>query len=232
MTDSRVPRTRGIRTGKLQALHVVGIELKIINFGILIDARRGHALGQGDIALLQTPPQQDLGPGLSVFLAQGLQNLFVGALTADDGAVGLEGDVALLAPLDDVVAGQPGVDLPLADVDGAAVAGRLDVLLELVEVVDAVVGHADGPDAAGLLRLNQRLPRAQPPFLAPVRRVDQIQVDVAQARLGERRLDRLLCVLVPHRLGRHFAREEDLRPRQPGLGHRARARRFVAVRPR
>ena len=67
--------------------------------------------------------------------------------------------------LGNVVAGAPGVDLPLADAQHAALARAtplglelLDVLLELVEVVHAVVGDADAADLALLDALDQAAP--------------------------------------------------------------------------
>ena len=58
-----------------------------------------------------------------------LESWFLASLTSDDRAVGLDDDIALLRPLDNVIPGKPGMNLPLADVDLGAITRRLDVLL-------------------------------------------------------------------------------------------------------
>lgn len=123
MTNSGIPSAGSIRVWKVQALHILGIELEIVDLGVLVDAGGRDALGQRDITLLQTPSQQDLSPRFTVFLAQRRQDLFVGPLAAHNGTVGLDDDVSLLRPLDDVVTRQPRVDLPLTDVDLTPVTG-------------------------------------------------------------------------------------------------------------
>lgn len=166
-----------------------------------------------------------------MLLGQGLEDRFLGTLPSDDGTVGLDHDVSSLGPLDDVVTGQPRVYLPLADVDRAPDAGGLYVVLELVQVVDAVVGDADGADPALLLGLGEGPPGAAPGLLPAVGGVDQVQVDVVEARLEEGRLDGFLGLLVAHGPRRDFAREEDLLPLQTRRPDRVGARLFVAVRP-
>lgn len=54
----------------------------------------------------------------------------------------LDHDIALLQPINDIPPVAPRVNLVLAHVDLAA-SGLVDVLLEFVKVVDAVVGDSD-----------------------------------------------------------------------------------------
>jgi hypothetical protein len=106
------------------------------------------------------------------------QHGVVGALAAHERAVGLDHHVAGAAPGHDIVAGQPRVDLPLADGEGAAGVGAvgafegLYVRFELVEVVEAVVGDAEGADAARLLGRDERVPGAEAGAAAAVGGVD------------------------------------------------------------
>ncbi len=91
-------------------------------------------------------------------------------------------NIALLAPADNVRPLKPRVQLPLAHADdaAAALAARAlelaDVLLELVEVVHAVVRHADRAHLARLLRLDERAPGAAARLFAAVRRMDQVSL--------------------------------------------------------
>jgi hypothetical protein len=70
------------------------------------------------------------------------------------------------------------MQLPLSDADLASFAlavllfELLDVRFELVEMVDSVVGDADGSDLACLLRFNESAPAAFSGFDATVRGVD------------------------------------------------------------
>jgi hypothetical protein len=77
-----------------------------------------------------------------MFLLELLQHRFLTPGTSDDGAVSFDNDIVFLCPLDDVVAREPRVDFPLADVDLGAVAGRIDVLLEFIEMVDTEIRDA------------------------------------------------------------------------------------------
>jgi len=111
------------------------------------------------------------------------------------------------------------VHLPLPDGDDAALAlaaalglELADVRLELVEMVHAVVGHADGAHLARLDGLDERPPRALAVLGPAVRRVDEHQVEVVEPRLGERRVHELVRVVVPERelAHRHLCGEEDV----------------------
>lgn len=59
--------------------------------------------------------------------------------------VGLNNDVALLQPLDDVPTVTPWVDLVLPNID-LATARAVDVLIKFIEMVDSVVRHTNRAD--------------------------------------------------------------------------------------
>jgi len=110
------------------------------------------------------------------------QDGVVRSLAAHQRAVGLDHHVAGAAPRHDVLAGEPGVDLPLADGEDAAGTGAvgafevLDVRFELVEVVEAVVGDAEGADEAGFLGGDEHVPGFEAGGAAAVGGVDQVEV--------------------------------------------------------
>ena len=122
--------------------------------------------------LLQAPPEQDLSRSLAVLLHQVLQRRLIHAGGLDQRRVGLDHHVALPEPLAEVGSSAPRVQFILADGDLTA-AALLDVVLEFLEVADAVVGNSDRTNSACLLSLDQDLPRAQTALSATVGTVDQ-----------------------------------------------------------
>lgn len=200
--NSRIPSTRTI-LARRQLLNLLLGQLKIKNFRILLDPARRNTLHQRNKPLLQTPPQQDLRLRLAILVRHGANLGIAKALAAHNRAVRLDGDVARATPLHDVIARQPGVNLPLADGQDAAFTAAalglelLDVGLELVEVVHAVVGDADGADLAGVDALDEGLPRALAVLGAAVGGVDEDQVEVRQLRLLQGDVDEVERVLVP-----------------------------------
>lgn len=163
-----------------------------------------------------------------MLLGQVLQHGLVHALGLDERRVGLDDDVALLEPLDDVLSGAPGVDLVLADIDLTA-DSAVDVRLELIQVLHAVVGDTDGADLSGLLCLHQGSPGALTVCLRAARGVDQhptpvsaipepdvgssernLQVNVVEPGVLQRRLNSSLGLLVSHRSDGDLGGVEDL----------------------
>ena len=220
--DGRVPADRLV-LGRLQLLDVLGRQREVVDLSVLLDALGRDALGQWDVALLQGPPDEDLSLGLAVLVGQLLEHRLAPPLAADQGAVGLDGHAPLLAPLCDVVPRAPGVDLPLAHAQHAALARAaplglelLDVLLQLVEVVHAVVGHADVADLALLDALDQAAPGVLAGLGAAVGRVQQHQVDVLEPGDLEGLVDLVLGVLVGQGAAGDLGGEEDLVTRDGG----------------
>lgn len=122
--------------------------------------------------LLQAPSQKNLCRGLAVLLRQCLQYRLIHALGLHQRRVGLHHNIALLQPRGDVLAMAPRVNLVLADIDLAADAA-VNVLLELIEMVNTVVGDANGADFSGLLRFDESPPGACASLLSSVWGVDQ-----------------------------------------------------------
>lgn len=75
------------------------------------------------------------------------------------------------------------MDLILAD-GNLTTAAVLDVLLELFEMSDAVVGYTEGADLARLLGFDESTPRAKTSLLTTVRSVDQDAVRVREQFLA------------------------------------------------
>lgn len=107
-----------------------------------------------------------------MLLNQVLQCRLVHPLGSDKGSICLHDNVTLLKPLHDIVPGQPGVDLILADVD-LTTDSAVDVFLKLLKVVDSEVGDSDRAHLTGLLGFDKRLPGAQASLLSAVGGMDQ-----------------------------------------------------------
>jgi hypothetical protein len=122
--------------------------------------------------LLQAPADQNLSLSLGVLLSKFLQNWLLHARRLHEGGVCLDNDVALLQPLRNIVTRAPRVNLILAD-SNLPTASTFDVLFQLLEVLDTIVGHTQRPNVACLLGLHKCAPCAEAVLLAAVRRVDQ-----------------------------------------------------------
>lgn len=89
-----------------------------------------------------------------MFLPQGLQNRLVEPIPMRQRRVRFNHDIAILKPLHDLRSIQPWVQLVLPNVDLASALAALDILLQFIEVMDAVVRYADGACLARRLRLD------------------------------------------------------------------------------
>ena len=195
----RIPRARGIFP-RLKHLHLLLRQPEIEDIGILLDPRRRNRLRKrhkplGYLSaissshryitqstakphLLQTPPQQDLRRRLPILLPQPLQHGLLKPLAPHDGAISLDHHPPFPAPPHDIRSRKPGMEFPLPDADFPAFAFPvlgfqfLDIGFEFVEVVEAVVGDADGADAARLLGFEEGEPGAAAGFFAAVGGVD------------------------------------------------------------
>ena len=119
VAGGRIPSTWSIRLWKVQRTHILVVELEVVDGGIVFDAFGGHAFWERHVALsyrqnclrkshgssylLQAPTQEHVSPALSMLLANLLEHGLIATLTANNGAISLDDDVALLAPLNDVV---------------------------------------------------------------------------------------------------------------------------------
>ena len=93
-----------------------------------------------------------------------IQNQIFCPLPTHNGTVSLDDDIARTTPTHDIVVGKPGVQFPLADRDGTPCSGPVlgfeisDMGLKLIQVVDSIVGYAQGADLAGLLGGEESIP--------------------------------------------------------------------------
>src|SRR5690606_23216015 len=151
--------------------------------------------------LLERPREQDLGRRRPDALGDAAQPVVVEALAARERAVGLDDDAALAAVAQHVRA--PPERGPLDLVHD----GRLaDLLLELPQLVDRVVAHADLPRVALRTRANETVPDAHPETLRRCP-VDEHEVGVVLAHIVVIASGRVVSVVVLLDLGG----EEDLR---------------------
>jgi len=95
----------------VQLSHVVLVKFETVDVGVANNARWRVALGKRNVALLQTPSDENLVWLLVVLLRDAGKRLVVGFLVADDRAVGFDDDVLGLAVLDDFTLLTPGVEL-------------------------------------------------------------------------------------------------------------------------
>lgn len=187
-------------------LVVVVRKLDLLKVGL--DARLCDRLGDDRVAALDAPGDEDLcGVGVEL-VGDGLDlrvvyDLGLAGEVVAEGRVGGDVDVVLCAVGDEVVLGEEGVCLDL--VDGGGDAGGLD---DGVEVLDGKVGDTDRLDLAlflegeeGLVRVDDRDAAVEGGVLAAVGGggevgevgalecdgpVDEVEVEVVEAELGER----------------------------------------------
>lgn len=130
--------------------------------------------------LLQAPPDQDLCRCLAVLLHQWLQARLTKAFTSHDGTIRLADDAALLTPFVDIRTGQPRMQFPLTDANLTAFAlamlfiELLDVCLQLLQMMNSVIGDAQRADFTGLLRFDQGSPGPRSRLFPAVGSMDQI----------------------------------------------------------
>lgn len=95
--------------------------------------------------LLQTPSNQHLRRGPPILFHQRLQQRVVESTPSDNRTIRLEYDTSLLAPFHDVWTAEPRMQFPLpytyltTSSFAMLTLNLLDVCLELIEMVDAVV---------------------------------------------------------------------------------------------
>lgn len=115
----------------VEDLHVVGVELKVEELSVGLNAALGERLGENDVADLQAPTKEDLGRRLAVLVGNGLDLLTLQSGTLGHGRVGLNMDTTGNGGLAQLLVGKEGVRLDLVD-------GRLDAAFgqEVVELLD------------------------------------------------------------------------------------------------
>lgn len=120
----------------------------------------------GSSHFLQTPPHQHLRRRLPILSHQRLQGFLLKSLAPHKRTVSLDNYSPLLAPLNNVGPCKPRMQFPLPNADLSALAlavlplELLDVRLQLVEMVNAIVGDADGTDKSGAFCFDKSEPCA------------------------------------------------------------------------
>src|SRR4051794_26471581 len=221
----------GVRPGALVAVergdcvHVVVGQVEVEDVDVLPHPLGLHRLREDDVAQLDVPAQHDLGRGLAVLLGQVLERALgeqVAALCDRAPRLGL--DAVLHVIVAQLALDQPRVQLDLVDRgDGVG------LLREPLQVGDREVGDADRAGLPVGQRLLEALPRLDVAVFAGPRPVDEVEVDVVGAELGQalvQPLDgRVEAVAVVVELGG----DEDLVAGQPGLRQRLADALLVAV---
>ena len=69
----------------LKDVHVVAVELKVEELGVGLDTVLGQGLGEDDVAMSETPLEQDLSRGLAVLGCDSLDLGAVESLTLSHG---------------------------------------------------------------------------------------------------------------------------------------------------
>ena len=140
-SSTRRRRLRGTGGAELAHLHtlvegveerqVVGIQRKVKELSVGLNAALGERLGENDVADLQAPTKEDLGRRLAVLVGNGLDLLTLQSSTLGHGRVGLNVDTTGNGGLAQLLVGKEGVRLDLVD-------GRLDAALgqEVVELLN------------------------------------------------------------------------------------------------
>lgn len=103
--------------------------------------------------LLQTPPHEHLRKRFVILLGQSCQYRFISPHALHKRRIRLHHDIVLAAPVHDVFSRKPGVDFVLAYGDFAS-APILDVFVELLEVMNAIIRNAYRANFARLLCFN------------------------------------------------------------------------------
>lgn len=110
----------------VQLSHILLVKLETIDVGIANNAGWCVALGKRNIALLQTPSDENLVWLLFVLLSDAGERRVVGFLVADDRAVGFDDDALGLAVLDDLALLTPWVKLNVSVSSVALSSERFD----------------------------------------------------------------------------------------------------------
>ena len=184
-------------------LHVLRTQLEVEDGEVLGHALLAHGLGDGHHAALRQPAQDHLRHALAVLPGHRLQGLVVEEviLALGERPPRLDLDVVFLEELLGLSLLVEGVRLDLVD-------GGHDFVVheEIHEPVGIEITHPDGLDAARLVKLLHRPPGA---VHVAERLVDQVQVEVVELELVQRRLESRLGPFVAGVLHPEFGGDEE-----------------------
>ncbi len=218
------PRRRSSFSALMAARSSV-VQAEVEDLDVLLDPRRRHGLRDHHVAQLEVPAQHDLGRCAAVLPGDGhdrrdLQQ----ALALAERRPGLGGDALLRVVLTGGVLLQVRVQLDLVD-------RRDDRRLadQPLQVLGKEVGDTDGPDPAVGVQLLERLVRVDVRAPGRQRPVDQVEVDVVQAELLQRRVEGAQRGVVPLVAVPELGGDEEFLAGEPGGGDGLAGALLVAV---
>lgn len=181
--------------GLVQEGDLLGAQLEVVDLKIALQPLHRARLGQRHVAVLQRPADQHLARVAADLLGDAHDVGVLDLVAVRERREGLDHQSLGLAVVGQVLAHDPGRDLDLVD-HGLVL--ELFPREQLVDVVLAVVGHADGAHDARVDGLLHGFVGLETAARAAERRVDQQHVDVSEGtHLVEALLDRALGVGVP-----------------------------------
>ena len=203
---------------------VVRRELEVEEREVLLDPLGRRGLREDDVPALDVPAQDDLGGRPAEPLGDVHDHRVVEHAALGDRRPRLGDDAVLAAVVVDLRVDQVRVQLDLVDRGDDVALGR-----EALEVGDLEVRDADRAGPAVRLELLEHLPGGGEVAVVERRQrpVDQEEVDVVRAELGERRLERAARVVgrvvaVVELAGDEDVRAVDVRSRRCRRGRRPR----------
>src|SRR3954454_9800378 len=224
----------GVRAGagglalveRVDLLHVVVPELEVEHVEVLPHARGRDRLRKHDVAALDVPAEHHLGRRPPERVGDPRDHRVVEDVALRDRRPRFGGDAVLPAVGVDLLVGEVGVQLDL-------IHRRFDVALgrEALEVGDLEVRDADRTGPAVRPELLQRLPGGDEVAVVERRKrpVDEEEVDVVEAEVGERPVERAAGVVGLVEAVVELARHEDGGPIETGVADRLADLLLVAV---
>ncbi len=193
-----------------------GRELKVEDVVVFTDPPRRAGLGEGDMAQLQVPAEDDLRRGAVVFGGEGQEDRILEDLAAAQRAPRLGADAQELVLFAQFVLLQPRMQLNL--VDGGH---HFRCFQEPVQVLRLEVADANGPDFALAVQRLKRPVGFREEATPGARPMDQVQVDVFQAEVGHRGVEGphrgvVAVVVIPDLRGDEEVLPGDVRGCFPG----------------
>src|SRR5215216_6742396 len=188
-------------------IHIAGVELEVEELEVLPHARWRHRLREHDVAALDVPPQNDLRRCLAEVIGDLGEGGIVEHLALRYRRPRFGGDAVFLSVLSHGFVGEVGVYLDL-------VHRRYCVGLrgQPLQVVDLEVRHANRAGTAVIVKLFECLPGGDEVAVVERRQrpVDQKQIHVVEAEIGERRVESLAGVVGLVQSVVELARDEDV----------------------
>src|SRR5215208_2307822 len=187
--------------------HIVGIELEVEELEVLPHARWRHRLREHDVASLDVPPQNDLRRRLAHVISDPGDGGIVEHLALRYWRPRFGGDAVILSVFSYGFVGEVGVYLDLVHRRY-----RVGLRGQPLQVVDLEVRYADRAGTAVVVKLFERHPGGDEVAVVERRQrpVDQEQIHVVEAQIGERRVQSPAGVVGLVQSVVELARDEDV----------------------